>query len=301
MADENTEVEEVETEEVAAAEPSRDEQFSEFFDQLQAKPAETDEVETDADPAEEVAVEEESPAEPEPVKAEGPSAAMKRFAKDKGVLNSAIALAQNDEQLSALIDELEAASREVEAKPEPIKEPEFTLWLPEDEIEPDDPYRKKLDALHSHYESKFNKLNEYVGGLFDWALEREKEQEAAQKHQALAEADDFDSIVDSLKITALGDRSTGELAGLAPGLRNAIYWRVKELQQDHPRESRKQLIQRAVGEAGYQSPEQKRTNAIKDANGKRLGGGASKPLAPTPLSKDQQFDAFFDRLTSKNK
>jgi len=271
--------------------------LEDFFSKLDSKPtaeAVDAEPETEGEPADEA----EQP-ESDAVKVEGPSVAMKMFAKQQGLPAKAIELAKSDEDLSELVEVFVAKQAQPEPTPEP--EPEFKLELSEEDFPADDPIRKAVESLNSHYEAKVKKLEGYIGQLADMAFKAEETLKASEVSQLSNDEKVFDDFIDALGVKPLGNRAKGEISSIGQKLRNSLYWEVKDLEAENPSLTREAIIRKVAEEAGYLSPQQKREQAIKSDSARRLGGGGSKPVPASPPTAQEKMNALFDRLDAAKK
>ncbi len=284
----------------AAVESTPQEIFAEKLQELreQHTPAEPEKVETDADADEVAEVEAEAPAEVAPVKVEGPSVAMKAFAKQQGLTDKVIALAQSDEQLHELLEDAAAKYREAEPVKEPEKAPELEILLPEDEFPADDPMRKQVVAMKEFYDGKLNEIYDYLGLMAKTVVDFEKAREDTEISQLSNEQGAFDKHFDSYEHPVLGSRATG-LDEDQQEVRQAVYEKYHRLKKDNPKASDEALYERAASTWGYKPTSQKRVDAIKEASNGRLGGGQSRALPEPTLSGRALAESKMQEILSR--
>lgn len=296
---------ELETPEEETAETSAEQIFAEKLQELseQREPAteeETPEADAETQESDEQPTEEETPEEVKPVTKgiEGTSVAMRAFAKQQGVPDEMISLAANDEHLETYIKHY-AASREEEPA-EPEKEQPFALSLPEEEFAKDDPVRKQFGEVVEHFEEKLETVFGYLGQLADVALKTEQAVKQSVDKELTVEQGAFDEFIDTLGHPALGSRQDNSIPSAGQKARSMIYWHAKDLQVEHPRTPAQKLYEMAAKEFGYLSKQEKRQDAIKDANKGRLGGGSAKPLPEPKLTGEALALSKIQEALSRN-
>jgi len=288
-------------------EPTAFEVFTEKLQTLKDKDETPAEVEAQADadveekgeaPAEETKAE----AEPKPRKVEGPSIAMKAMAKREGVPDDIIAIADSDEHLDTFIKHYTQLRAEEQAKQaEAEKEKPFTLSLPEDDFDNDDPVRKQFSEVVNHFEGKLASVYNYLGQLADIAIKTEEAVKSATEEKVFDEQGAFDDFIDELESPVLGNRRGDAIPSAGQKMRQAIYWQYKELEAEHPRTSKAKLMAQAAEEFGFTSKQAQRQNAIVESNSRRLGGGSSKPLPEAKLEGKELALAKIKEALSHNK
>ena len=233
-------------------------------------------------PQEEVAaVEEETPV------SEGPTQQV--LAAATAVLPpDVVEKATSDSELLLL---MQMAKRFQDAQPEPepaAQEPELTLEWPDDDVPEDDPYRKQIERILSHFQEKDKKREENLQAIAQWALSRE-ERETAAREEAMQKQ--FDELLDKAEIAAFG-KSDKIVAGKSPEWqkRNAAYAEYATLtnQLGYPPELAIQAIAMKNGKAPSPQPPSPPPSILKQAKS-RLGGAPSRPAPAPTLSREERF------------
>ena len=270
-------------EEVTEEQASAQERFAELLaDKTEDKTLPTEQsVDADEEVSEEPETEETQQEEPkETAKVEGPSRAMRWQAKQAGVSDRLIALADTDEDLEVLIEESQQ-SREPEKKAEAQEFPSFEIELPEDEFPADDPVRKQLVSMKGFYDKQLQQAREDIGLLASVLTEQKSFIEQSQQEQLVNTQGAFDAHLDQFENPQLGSRAAGNHNHK---LRQAIYNEYWELKQDKPNAKDADLINEAVAAFGIKSQQTKRKEALEHDNKRRLGGGPTKAVSEPQLT-----------------
>lgn len=256
------------------------------------------EVDADEDATEDTETEEtQKPESKEVAKVEGPSIAVKAWAKQAGLDPDLIAIATSDDQLGLMVEKL-VASRETEQKPEPTPEPEFKLELPEDEFPAGDPVRKTLESMNDFYAKQIEKSKQDTSLLATYVKGLLEETETSKQQQLVNEQGTFDAYLDSLENEVLGNYQDGTHNH---DVREAIYGKFWRLKQENPKSKDADLINEAAKAFGIKSQQTKRKEALASDNKKRLGGGPTKSVPEPQLSGREKALADIDAILARSK
>ena len=286
MSEETTEPEVVESPvSEAPVEESREDRFAAVISELEQgdeKPATTEQP-----PADEPSPQEEVAAEPEPPVSEGPTHQV--LAAAQAVLPpDVVEKATSDSELLLL---MQMAKRFQDAQPQPdpaSQESELTLEWPDDDVPEDDPYRKQIERILTHFKEKDKQREENLQAIAQWALSRE-ERETAAREEAMQKQ--FDELLDKAEIAAFG-KSDKIVAGKSPEWqkRNAAYAEYATLtnQLGYPPELAIQAIAMKNGKAPSPQPPTPPASILKQAKS-RLGGAPSRPAPAPTISREERF------------
>jgi len=86
---------------------------------------------------------------------------------------------------------------------------------------------------------------------------------------------------------------------MAQAIRQAIYYRFKDLESENPTKSRQSLLEQVAEEAGYRTATQKKKAGMEADNAKRLGGGKIKPLPEPTASGRDHFRKVLAEINSR--
>lgn len=178
-------------------------------DDTEQEPEDSDEEASDDDAGE---AEESSQSETEEKPADGPTAAMKAMAKFAKVPERLIAIAKDDEQLQAFIDELGnagEAKQEQEQEADPLEKwagaPLFADDFSEDEFDADDPVVKRLKSMQEALNKEVSDQRKsllHVKKLLD--LQAQNEQLQQQQKEFAVLGTPFDEVLDEVGSAVLG-------------------------------------------------------------------------------------------------
>ncbi len=301
--------------EVATEEVVQDASLEELQKLLDdAPPAPHDAEENDAaddipaDEADDAGTEEEAAeAEPEP---EGPSAVLRTLARQAGLRPSLVALAKDDAQLQAMIDEaMEAKDSAEPEKPEEkpqVQEPEpdfFASEFGEDEFDETDPAHRVIKGL-------VTKLNEYDkrqaqrDALFAQFAKQQLEREDARKQaedRQIAEKlyKPLDAALDDYGHEVFGDSKKGLSKSQIEARREVavryVALGIKPDDSDTNKDHIADLAIRAFSKEIAESRDKKQKQLQRQSR-ERTGGGGKIDPAPGQRSREESLDVFDDYL-----
>lgn len=257
-------------------------------------PEESEPTDEEVEDDEEVSTETD---EQEPKEVEGPTAAMKTLAIQMGLPPSLIAMMRDDGQINELI---ELASQQAEPQEEEEAElPDFEVSLPEEEFPEDDPVRKELSRLQSHFKKQISDLQGRLQKTAKSSREVERQQQELQLQQSRQFQAEFDNALDKLGEKAFG--KSGSLSNRNIQARTAVFEAVRELYAADPNAPMSELAKRAAEEIGFsltnKSPDEKA--AIRKQSSKRLGSGSSRPPEPAKQSPEEMMRGFLKTLPTE--
>lgn len=251
--------------------------------------ADDQEVVEEAEPETEEVEEE---AEPETPVVEGPTIAAKMAAEAAGIPPALVNLATSDEQLEKFI----ALTREV-AEPEEAEEvatPELKLDLPDDEYPEDDPVRRELTKIQSHFAEQLATVKGQLKEATSKTAQFEQQQKAQSDQQARQMQEEFDRELDSFKAKVFG--STKDLSQPNLHARSAAFGLVQDLKANNPGKSMSELVKMVAAEWDVKTDTKTADDkeAIRKQSKKRLGSGPSQPAEPGVRSDDEIMAAFLE-------
>jgi len=227
---------------------------------------------------------------PEPAPAvEGPSIAAKMAAEQSGLPAPLIELATSDEQLSQFVALAQQTSGPVEEEPAVAA---LEIDLPLDEYPENDPVRKELTKIQSHFSQQLNQMREQLKETSSKTSGFELQQAETAKQQAMQTQSEFDSALDSMGAKAFGN--TKDLSSANIHLRTAAFNLVQELKNANPGQSVADLARTAAEQLDI-SPNLKtpaERAAIRKQSKKRLGSGPSQPASPGHQSDTELMRDF---------
>jgi len=164
--------------------------------------------------------------------------------------------------------------------------------LPEDEFPADDPVRKEIEKLQSHFQTQMGDMQKQLQEATSKTTAFEEQQNAATQQNALQFQSEFDSLADKLDAKTLGRSS--DLSSANFHARSAVFNLVQELRNTTPNESLVGLVQAAAEQLNFVNNDKTSNEnaAIRKQSGMRLGSGPSPPATPESQSDEELMRGF---------
>ena len=218
-----------------------------------------------------------------PAIVEGPSLAMKAEAERRGLPPQLVALASSDAQLEQFVHLAESNMPREQAEA-------YELSLPDDEYPEDDPVRKELTRLQSHFSEQLNSVKQELGHASGRVREFENQRSSAGEQVARSQQLEFDRSLDEMGTDGFG--KSNKMSSSNIHLRTAAYSRVQELVTDRPEASVSELADEVAKEFGFKTRSPQEKAAIRTQSNKRLGGGPAQPAQPAKQSDEKMMSDF---------